>query len=69
MSKTTDTHEHTSHEPKASGCGCGGAHAAHQKTQSLQKGKAIPSGDPKREDPHQTDGGSSGCCGGGKAGK
>jgi hypothetical protein len=67
MSKTTVMHEHTSHEPKASGCGCGGAHAAHQTTQSVEKGNAIPSGDRKREE-HQSDGGS-GCCGGGKANK
>ena len=49
MSKATITHEHESHEAKSHGCGCGGAHATHQKTQPAQKENAIPPGDRKDE--------------------
>jgi len=68
MSKATITHEHASHEAKSHGCGCGGAHATHQKTQPAQKENAIPQGDRKDEHAHQS-GGDAGCCGGGKAKK
>ncbi len=67
MSKTKVTNEQASHEPKKHGC-CGGAHAEDQKAKTTQKEKAIPSGDRKHEDAHQS-GGGSGCCGGAKASK
>ena len=67
MSKTTDAHEHASHEPNKHGC-CGGGHAKDQKARPVQKEHAVPSDDRKHEHAHHS-GGDSDCCGGGKANK
>lgn len=64
MAKTTNPHEHTSHDQKSHEC-CGGAHAKDKKSDGSQK--------PLPETPaghvHEQTQKSGGCCGGGKANK
>ncbi len=67
MTRTSDTHEHPTSEPKKSGC-CGESHTQHEKAQPVSPEQAAKRTDTKREHPHHADDGSC-CCGSGKASK